>query len=126
MVLRDVSWIGRHVEWRPDYQTYQIIDFYGAHVCEIGPVEDVVLDKAKAGIMWDKDGVLRYGNPFLRLELGAAISLFEVQEAMHALAAGKSLGPDGLPSQFYKAYVTHLAPRLLTLYEEDLPVAHLR
>ncbi|KAJ1156584.1 hypothetical protein NDU88_009302 [Pleurodeles waltl] len=37
-----------------------------------------------------------------RVELDESLTLLEVQDSIHVLAAGKTLGPDGLPADFYK------------------------
>ncbi|KAJ1164658.1 hypothetical protein NDU88_005092 [Pleurodeles waltl] len=47
----------------------------------------------------------------------------EIQEAMHALATGKAPEPDGLPIEFYKTYISLLAPHQQALCEEALRTA---
>ncbi|KAJ1099813.1 hypothetical protein NDU88_004908 [Pleurodeles waltl] len=53
-------------------------------------------------------------------ELDGLPLLSEIQEAIRSLANGKTPGPDGLPAEFFKAYSTQLAPKLLTLYGEAI------
>ena len=45
-------------------------------------------------------------------DLNAPLSLTEIKSASSSLATGKTPGPDGFPSEFYKAYADQLAPAL--------------
>lgn len=48
-----------------------------------------------------------------RRSLDTPLTLKELQQAIGSMQAGKSPGDDGLPAEFYKAYVDTLACRLL-------------
>jgi hypothetical protein len=54
----------------------------------------------------------------LRLELENPITLNEIHKAIDSLAIGKSLGPDGLPAEFYKSLKSFLAPYILSMIKE--------
>ncbi|KAJ1143080.1 hypothetical protein NDU88_009391 [Pleurodeles waltl] len=49
--------------------------------------------------------------------LGQAIELSELKAAIDSMAQNKALGLDGLPVEFYSAFVTTLGPRLVDMYE---------
>ena len=50
-------------------------------------------------------------------ELGADITLQEIQGAIASLAKGKVPGTDGLPAEFFATYSDLLAPKLVDLYK---------
>lgn len=50
--------------------------------------------------------------------LGGPITIIEVQESIKSLKSGKSPGPDGFSSEYYKANVEVLAPVLAEVYNE--------
>jgi len=52
--------------------------------------------------------------------LGEPISVSEVVEAIKLLQNGKSPGPDGFTTEFYKAFSTSLAPALQNMFNEAL------
>ncbi|KAJ1180806.1 hypothetical protein NDU88_006022 [Pleurodeles waltl] len=59
------------------------------------------------------------------MELEEPITLIEIQDAIRALANGKTPGPDVLPAKFYKAYALQLAPHIYKLYEEAFATVQL-
>ncbi|KAJ1105286.1 hypothetical protein NDU88_002694 [Pleurodeles waltl] len=59
------------------------------------------------------------------MELEDPITPLEIQEAIQARVTGKTLGPDGLPTEFYKVYDLSLTPHLQAIYEEALQASHL-
>ena len=49
--------------------------------------------------------------------LNAEITVKEIEESIKSLKNGKTPGPDGIGSEFYKTFYDLIAPRLKTLYE---------
>jgi len=58
-------------------------------------------------------------DPELAAKLEDAISIEEVVEAIGNMQSGKSPGPDGYPSEFFKTFSETLAPLLLSVFEES-------
>ena len=58
-------------------------------------------------------------TPEQALELESPVLEGEVRAAIGALANGKTPGPDGIPTEFYSAYLDTLAPKLTTLYNSS-------
>lgn len=52
--------------------------------------------------------------------LEAPISVLEIEAAVGSLANNKTLGPVGLPGEFYKTYASIMAPMLQTLFSTCL------
>ncbi|KAJ1117398.1 hypothetical protein NDU88_005598 [Pleurodeles waltl] len=55
--------------------------------------------------------------PCLTADQGRTL-LVEIQASIRELESGKTPGPNGLPADFYKAFTSILAPKLLRVYEE--------
>ncbi len=53
------------------------------------------------------------------LNLESPLSVDEIMRAIASMQNGKSPGPDGFPSEFFKKFSTDLAPILLSVYEES-------
>ena len=58
-------------------------------------------------------------NRFVAEELERPISAIELEATVKSLQSGKSLGPDGLPAEFYKTFWKQLAPHLLEMFTES-------
>lgn len=64
-------------------------------------------------------------NSLLASELDRPIVLEEIIKSINSLQSKQSLGPDGLPSEFYKKCHAKLAPLLLSVFEESLELGML-
>ena len=53
-------------------------------------------------------------------ELGAIMTLEEVRKWCKKVGTGKSPGPDGIPSEFYKYFLNLVAPLLLGVFNEAI------
>ena len=53
------------------------------------------------------------------IDLEKAISIEEIINAINSMQSGKSPGPDGFPSEFFKKFKNQLAPILLSVFEES-------
>ncbi|KAJ1185299.1 hypothetical protein NDU88_002093 [Pleurodeles waltl] len=58
-------------------------------------------------------------------ELGEVITPRDVTVAVGVMARGKVPGADGLPTEFYSAYIDLLVPQLSALYTEALQTGRL-
>lgn len=56
----------------------------------------------------------------LRKQLDSPFTSKEIIGAIEGLALGKTLGPDGLPNEFYKKFAEFLNPFLLMIWKETL------
>lgn len=59
-------------------------------------------------------------NPDLASDLDKDIVVEEIIDAIRSMQRGKSPGPDGFPSEFFKKISEKLAPLLLTVFKESL------
>lgn len=57
--------------------------------------------------------------------LGGPITVAEVQEAIKSLQSGKSPGPDGFTTEYYKSFSNLLSPYLTNMYNEAFVLRHL-
>lgn len=55
----------------------------------------------------------------MSVDLEEAFSIEELTRAVNSLQTGKSPGPDGFTSEFYKKFIKQLAPLLLSVFEES-------
>ena len=56
----------------------------------------------------------------MKVKLDAHVTLDEIKDSILTLANGKSPGIDGLPNEFFKTYVSFLAPNLLLVWKESV------
>jgi len=61
-----------------------------------------------------------YVNPDLVVELERELSVMEITSAVRDMQSGKSPGPDGFPTEFYKKFESQLSPLILKVFEESL------
>ena len=59
-------------------------------------------------------------NPAAAARLDRDISLDEIIDSIASMQSGKSPGPDGYPSEFFKKFSEQLAPLLLSVFRESL------
>ena len=59
-------------------------------------------------------------NQDLKCQLKQPLSLNEVTQAIRSMQSGKSPGPDGFPSDFYKAFTDILAKPMLNMFNHAL------
>lgn len=52
--------------------------------------------------------------------LDLSITISEIEVAIGSMQAGKTPGPDGYPTEFFKKFCTQLTPLLLSVFEESL------
>ena len=55
-----------------------------------------------------------------QLSLNQPITLGEIYDSIREMNNGRTSGPDGLSSEFYKKFSTHLAPLLLDMFNHSL------
>ena len=58
-------------------------------------------------------------DPEVAISLEEPISTTEIMKAIQSMQSGKSPGPDGYPSDFYKKFSTQLSPILRSVFEES-------
>lgn len=64
-------------------------------------------------------------NAELVNELESDITTAEITAAIKAMQSGKSPGPDGFPTEFYKKFADQLSPLLLSVFEESFSLGAL-
>lgn len=64
-------------------------------------------------------------NPDQKESLEQPTGLQKVIDSINAMLNGKTPGPDGFPMEFYKAFVSKIAPLLLKMFENSLENAKL-
>lgn len=60
-----------------------------------------------------------------QLSLNQEITLEEICDSIREMSNGKTTGPDGLPSEFYKKFSIVLAPLLLDMFNHSLSIGKL-
>ena len=82
---------------------------YSSEVSQGHSQQEVFLDNLNLPKIAEEDNV----------ELGAGLNLTEITEAIMCMNSGKAAGPDGLPIDIYKKFISKLTTPLLEMFTES-------